>query len=242
MDLCKMYLNNYANMLYTARHAFVTAVLMESHLYTEALQMLVSLMIGSVLGLEREYRRKAAGIRTIALICAGSTLFTILSRELGAPNSMDRVASNILTGVGFIGAGVIFKGKYSVDGITTATTIWIAAALGMAVGMEHYLVATFSLFGTLLVLTGLKYLENKLEALRQRKQYAIRCYHDLSHIQLEAIFEQYHLRYKTLVTSRNDAVFEFKYELTGKISNMNMLNEYLLTEKRVLGFEIEATY
>jgi putative Mg2+ transporter-C (MgtC) family protein len=215
---------------------------MEAHLYTETLQMLISLAVGSVLGLEREYRRKAAGIRTIALICVGSTLFTILSQELGSPTSMDRVASNILTGVGFIGAGVIFKGKYSVDGITTATTIWIAAALGMAIGMEHYLLATFSLFGTLLVLTGLKYIENRLENIRQRKQYSIRCGEDLTHIQLEALFAQFHLRCKALVTTRKEHVFEFKYELTGRLSDLKALNDHLLQEKRISGFETEATY
>jgi putative Mg2+ transporter-C (MgtC) family protein len=212
------------------------------HLLEEAVKMMISLAIGSTLGLEREYRRKAAGIRTIALICAGSTLFTILSQELGAPASMDRVASNILTGVGFIGAGVIFKGKYSVDGITTATTIWIAAALGMSVGMGHYILATLSLFGTLLVLTGLKYLERRLEQIHQRKQYTIRCHHDLSHTQLEAVFTENHLRYKTLVIIRSNDLFEFKYELTGHLTNLQTINEYFLAEKRIIGFEIETTY
>src|SRR5690242_15513119 len=101
----------------------------------QLLKVLIALLVGGLLGLEREYRHKAAGMRTLTLICLGSTLFTMLSAELGYPSSPDRVASNILTGVGFIGAGVIFKGDYTIDGITTAATIWIASALGIAIGM-----------------------------------------------------------------------------------------------------------
>ncbi|UYQ95072.1 MgtC/SapB family protein [Chitinophaga horti] len=215
---------------------------MDLHLFNESLQILASLAMGSVLGLEREYRRKAAGIRTIALISAGSTLFTVLSREMGAPDSMDRVASNILTGVGFIGAGVIFKGKYSVDGITTATTIWIAAALGMAIGMNHYMLALLTLAGSLLVLTGLRYLEHRLELQRKRKQFSIHCGPDLSHIQLEAIFAEKGLKFKSLVISRHDDRFEYKYEITGSVSALDDLNEYLLAEKRVFSFNVEVTY
>ena len=95
----------------------------------------LSLLLGSLLGLEREYQNKPAGFRTIALICVGATLFTILSYRLGNSVSVDRVAANIITGIGFIGAGVIFKNNNTVYGLTTASTIWLAAGLGMAVGV-----------------------------------------------------------------------------------------------------------
>ena len=98
-----------------------------------ALQLLFSFIIGTAIGIEREYRSKAAGLRTMIMICLGSTIFTELSMVIGN-GSEDRIASNIITGIGFLGAGVIFKDGLSISGITTATTIWITAALGMAVG------------------------------------------------------------------------------------------------------------
>ena len=107
---------------------------MEIHFET-ALQLLISFVIGAAIGLEREYRSKAAGLRTMIMICFGSTIFTEISISLGA-SSPDRIASTIITGIGFLGAGVIFKDGLTINGITTATTIWIAAALGMAVGGE----------------------------------------------------------------------------------------------------------
>lgn len=94
--------------------------------------------LGGLIGLERELRGYPAGIRTLALVALGAALFTDLSQLLGGD---DRVAAGIVTGIGFLGAGVIFREGYTVRGITTAATIWAAAAIGMAIGRELYLVA-----------------------------------------------------------------------------------------------------
>ena len=94
--------------------------------------------LGAFIGVEREVRGYPAGIRTLALVALGSCLFTDISRLLGGD---DRVAAQIVTGIGFIGAGVIFREGYTVRGITTAATIWSGAAIGMAVGTSLYIVA-----------------------------------------------------------------------------------------------------
>lgn len=94
-------------------------------------------LLGGLIGLERELRGYPAGIRTVALVALGSSLFTDISQLLGGD---DRVAAQIVTGIGFLGAGVIFREGYTVKGITTAATIWAAAAVGMAVGAELYIV------------------------------------------------------------------------------------------------------
>ncbi len=94
--------------------------------------------LGAFIGLERELRGYPAGIRTLALVALGSCLFTDVSGLLGGD---DRVAAQIVTGIGFIGAGVIFREGYTVRGITTAATIWSAAAIGMAIGTNLYVVA-----------------------------------------------------------------------------------------------------
>src|SRR5690606_34272877 len=99
--------------------------------------ILVSIMCGCILGMEREYQNKSAGLRTIILICLGSTIFTMISRGIGV-ESDDRIAANIITGIGFIGAGVIFKENFNVKGLTTAAVIWISAAIGMLIGTTNY--------------------------------------------------------------------------------------------------------
>src|SRR5882724_5757237 len=98
------------------------------------LRLIVALVIGGIIGAEREYRSKSAGFRTMMLICLGAALFTILSIEIGEGENRDRIAASIITGIGFLGAGVIFKDENRVNGITTAATIWITAALGMGIG------------------------------------------------------------------------------------------------------------
>jgi putative Mg2+ transporter-C (MgtC) family protein len=94
--------------------------------------------LGALIGLERELRGYPAGVRTVALVALGAALFTDISQILGGE---DRLAAGIVTGIGFLGAGVIFREGYTVRGITTAAALWSAAAIGMAVARELYLVA-----------------------------------------------------------------------------------------------------
>ena len=104
----------------------------------------ISLAAGLILGLEREMKDKSAGLKTISIICLGSTLFSIISYKLAGTGDPTRVASYIVSGIGFLGAGVIFKEGFSVYGLTTAGIIWIAAAIGMAIGFgEIYIAFTF---------------------------------------------------------------------------------------------------
>ena len=122
-----------------------------------AIKLLLSVLVGGIVGAEREYRDKAAGFRTILLITLGATVFTIISEELaGLHNDPGRVAAGIVTGIGFLGAGVIFKRNGSIQGITTAATIWLAAALGMGIGAGEYAtsLAAFAIMMVVLVLVA----------------------------------------------------------------------------------------
>jgi putative Mg2+ transporter-C (MgtC) family protein len=208
----------------------------------QLLKVMVALLIGGLLGLEREYRHKAAGMRTLTLICLGSTLFTILSAELGYPSSPDRVASNILTGVGFIGAGVIFKGDYTIDGITTAATIWIASALGIAIGMSHYLLAGFSLIVVLLLLHGLKALEDKISGLKDKRTYTIGYHIDqYKPDEIDGMFKRFNLKHKQLLHTKNDElIIEDKYEAVGKPRDIAAINTFLLTDKNIHHFSVQV--
>lgn len=111
-----------------------------------SLQMVLAVVLGSVLGWQRARWGKSAGSRTFALVTAGATLFTILAR-FGFPENMTtsvQVAAQIVTGVGFLGAGIIFHRDDHVNGLTTAAGLWVAAAIGMAVALSFYKLAIVS--------------------------------------------------------------------------------------------------
>ena len=130
------------------------------------IQIFAALIAGSILGLEREYHNKPAGFRTMILICVSSCLFSILSVSLGG----DRIASNIVTGIGFIGAGVVFKEGVNVRGITSAAIIWMAAAIGMSIGLKHYALAALVSIYTPPMLSGPRYVFSNLFLLSQMLQ------------------------------------------------------------------------
>ena len=120
-------------------------------------RLLAAAVLGGLIGLEREFRSKPAGLRTQMFICLGSAFFTILSNEMagGWGGDHTRIAAQIIAGIGFIGAGSILHSGNSITGITTAATLFVAASIGMAVGGGLYVSA---LFATLLVLIALNLL------------------------------------------------------------------------------------
>ena len=128
------------------------------------LRLALAAALGGAIGLEREYRHKPAGLRTNMLIALGSALFSILSVELGAAaGSPDRVAAQVVTGIGFLGAGAILRSGENVHGLTTAATIWVNAAIGMAAGLGSYVVASGAAALTLVVLAILPFFERRFE-------------------------------------------------------------------------------
>ncbi len=104
---------------------------------SEVNKFLLATLLCGLIGVEREFRGKQAGLKTMIMIGLGSTLFTVLSIQIGM-GTPDRIASNIVTGIGFLGAGVIFKEENQIKGLTTACVIWIVAAIGMAIGAGFY--------------------------------------------------------------------------------------------------------
>lgn len=127
-------------------------------------RLCLSAALGAVLGLEREWRQKDAGLRTNILIAMGSTLFTVMSIDVstGSGGDSTRIASGIVTGIGFLGAGAIMRKGSSVKGLTTAAMIWVNAAVGVAVGGGEYRVAMIATAVALVVLVLLDPLERAL--------------------------------------------------------------------------------
>lgn len=105
----------------------------------DIIKLLLAIILGGLIGLEREINHKAAGFRTNILICIGSMLYTVISIKLGTSNNdTGRIAAQIVTGVGFLGAGAILKEGATVMGLTTAASIWVVSSIGMGVGCGYY--------------------------------------------------------------------------------------------------------
>ena len=126
-------------------------------------RLLMACGMGGIVGLEREWRHKASGLRTNMMVCMGAAMFTVLSGFLAGPNSPNRgqVAANIVQGIGFLGAGLILHTRNRTLGMTSAATVWVVAAIGMACGAGLYLE---SLIATIIVFISLKtigYLESR---------------------------------------------------------------------------------
>jgi putative Mg2+ transporter-C (MgtC) family protein len=122
----------------------------------------VAAILGGIIGIEREIHEKPAGLRTNILICVGSTLFMIISNAFGDT----RIGAQIITGIGFLGAGSVLHAHGFVIGLTTAATIWVVAGVGMALGSGMYMVAVFATAMSLVTLYFLSFVEDKIQGRR----------------------------------------------------------------------------
>jgi len=120
--------------------------------------IVLSLVAGTLIGIERELRGKEAGIRTHIFVIAGSMLFSFMS-GIVEPTAAGRIASNIVIGIGFLGAGIILREHNKIINLTTAANIWFAAGIGMAIGFQFYLIAVIATVLALIVpwIPGIKH-------------------------------------------------------------------------------------
>jgi putative Mg2+ transporter-C (MgtC) family protein len=128
-----------------------------------AARLLTACVLGGLVGMEREWRHKAAGLRTNLLLCLGCAFFTLLSAVLAGESNPDkgRVASNIVQGIGFLGAGIILHTRDRVLGLTSAATVFVVASIGMACGAGLYIEAVMATIVTLIALAVVGYVESK---------------------------------------------------------------------------------
>ena len=207
--------------------------------FEEAAQVSVAFIIGAVIGLEREFRSKPAGFRTMILICVGSCLYTILSKEIGGA-STDRIASNIVTGIGFIGAGVIFKEGITVNGLTTAALIWVTAALGMSIGYHNYPLATVVSIMVVIALFVLEPVQRFINRFHKVKDYKIRTVELGKNFrtELEDFFRSHDLTFRCmkLLKDNNDAIYI--YRISSPDRNYDLVNQFLLSHKEVKSFDV----
>ena len=204
---------------------------------TEGTKLLAALFIGAIIGAEREYKSKAAGFRTVILITVGSTIFTIVSNVIGMDG---RVASNIVTGIGFLGAGSIFREGTIIKGITTATTIWISAAIGMAIGIGKYEFAFLSLFVVMLVLLSFNWIQRLIDKTNKIETYTITLNNQKLNNKdsLKDFIKSHNLIVKTIKQSKNKENQTFVFSVQGSAVNHSKLVESLFEAEFIVSFEI----
>lgn len=149
-------------------------VALQSLRWDLAAKIALAALLGGIIGVEREWTGHTAGLRTTILVALGSCLFTILSIDgfpiKGTSQDTARIAAQIVSGIGFLGAGAVFQSQNRVKGLTTAATIWLVAAIGMAAGTGLYFIATFTTLMTEVVLVVLKPIGDWLNARKRRAQ------------------------------------------------------------------------
>lgn len=181
------------------------------------LQLALAGVLGGVIGLERELSGKPAGLRTNVLICTGATLFTVLSLHLaGSRGDPARVAAQILPGIGFIGAGTILHMRGAVTGLTSAATIWVVTAIGMAVGSSAYVEAVGATGLVTLVLVGLRKAEAYLATKGASSQLTIHARPDATAVEdIETVVRGAGLEIDRVVVRHENVDLVIEFSLRG---------------------------
>ncbi|MFC5412702.1 MgtC/SapB family protein [Larkinella bovis] len=201
----------------------------------DILKLLLAMLLGGLIGAEREYRSKSAGLRTTILICVGSALFTIVSRRF---SDDERIAANIVNGIGFLGAGIIFRQETSVKGLTTAATIWAVAAIGMALGGGFYDLAVggFLVIGTTLLV--LPVLAGRITRVNQARQYRIvTAFENRSLDHYETVFREYGLHPQRQIQQRIGRDIIGRWRVNGPEKAHERCIQRLLNDPNVKEFE-----
>lgn len=181
------------------------------------LQLGLATLLGGLIGLERELGGKPAGLRTNILICIGSALYTQLSLGMvPAGSDASRVAGQIVTGVGFIGAGTILHARGAVVGLTSAATIWVVAAIGVALGASHYAEGLLATLVVLVVLQGLGRIELAVERHSTKSHLVVHARPDAASIEdLETVIRRTGVTIVSHASRRENVDLVLEYDLSG---------------------------
>lgn len=199
----------------------------------ELLKLGFAVFCGGLLGIERQYKNKTAGFRTIILITLGSALFTMVAQKAGLG-----VNINVITGIGFIGAGVVFKDNIGVSGLTTAAVIWVAAAIGMAAGAGDYPLALITTISTLLILMLFSLLERYIDKVHHDKLFII-VFADTDYenlVMVEEIIKSQHLKSRRRQINKIGEHLQATILVTGNLQYIAQLDEKLLVMSQIKSF------
>ena len=207
----------------------------------DILKLLLAMALGGLLGAERELRDKDAGLRTLMFISTGAALFTIVSIRtpmFGTPADPGRIAAQIVSGIGFLGAGVILRERGQIRGLTTAATIWLAAALGMGVGLGEYLTATLAAVLIMLTLLIFPHLEAQIGKFSRSTTYQVTTVDSLlKYEQLCELLRELRLRVILSKRARGDGHLIATWTVAGHPENHETLVQRLFNDPEIFGLE-----
>lgn len=183
------------------------------------IKIITGLILGSLVGYDREQKMKNAGIKTNVLICLGATLYTAISMLSGpgAPGDTARIPAQIVSGIGFLGAGAIMKDKGNIIGLTTAATIWVVASIGMTIGYGYPVIATIFTLTILSVLKLLGPIYQGFESTKNHKYFHIEI---LSHGDIKNLV-------KEIVFNTTDRIDELHEQIIDKETNKRHYDFYV---------------
>ena len=212
------------------------------------LKLLLATLLGGAIGFEREIAGKPAGLRTNILICVGAALFTHLSISIaqigftpdGRPyGDTTRIAAQIVSGIGFLGAGAILHAHGAVVGLTTAATIWVVAAVGAAVGAGAYVEGVGTSVLIILVLVGLRPVERKLLNRRRKVNATIRVQREVRFDVIDDIVRACGMHIFSRRTFEHESDRAFELELIGTSKQIDLLIDDLRRRQDVVSVSVE---
>ena len=202
----------------------------------DLVKLLLALVLGGLIGWERELYDKPAGFRTNTLICVGSTLFTIFSLKIGIIPGTDsaRIAAQIVSGIGFLGAGAIIRRGEAVLGLTTAATIWFVVSIGMGIGAGYYVISSVGTALALAILFVFRKFENLVDRIRTTRTYhVIVSAEDDAVRELSLVLDSCGLRVLGNKQVKSDNRYFYEITLSGKRAEHTPLLEKLLKSPTV---------
>ena len=203
----------------------------------DLLKIALAVLAGGIIGMEREFRDKAAGFRTLIFICVGATLFTILSLKLGGNTQPAHIAASIVTGVGFLGAGVILREGGRVVGLTTAALIWLTAALGMGLAGGQFVTIGIVVLIVLIVLVFFPRIDQWIDRAHEECTYQVVC--PLKHEKFAAIdraFAQAGLHVESRRHIKSGDEMTCIWQVSGPLRAHEQMREHLFADPDVKEF------
>jgi len=205
--------------------------------------LLLAAFLGALIGLDREYRGKAAGFRTLMLVSLGAAIFSQVSLRMALldpheNSDVTRIASTIVTGIGFLGAGIIFRSGQDVKGLTTAATTWISGAIGMAAGTGHFALAVI---GTAIILTTLfllHYVEDMVASMMHTERYKLSWKEGLAEmLQMEDFFESKSFELKEAKLSKDGDLIIAEWTVRASKKSHEDVIRKMISDPRIVALE-----
>lgn len=204
------------------------------NLPADALKLLLAVFVGGLIGVEREFRHKVAGFRTNIFICTGAMLFTVFASRYSVPGDAVHIIANIVSGVGFIGAGVILRQESRIAGLTTAAIIWLTAALGMGIGMGEYLLVGVTTVAVMVILWTFPVFERRIGQIQEGRTYEFTCLKKSTNLrQLEDWLSEYHLQLRNQKRVKRGDKLSCSWEVWGSCTGHELFVDKLLADDEI---------